>query len=101
MRWIQGLCVFFPLSALVLYLVFGEPRAMVIFGGFFQGITLPVIAAIAVFFRFRRCDPRLAPSRASDACLWIALVSITVVAIYATWDRLTSQIFPGLRVLFG
>ena len=51
------LCVFFPLARSRLYLVFGEPRGMVIFGGFFQGITLPVIAAIAVFFRYRRMRP--------------------------------------------
>jgi Mn2+/Fe2+ NRAMP family transporter len=99
-RWITALCVAFPLGALVLYLLFGEPRAMVIFGGFFQGITLPVIAAVAVFFRYRRCDPRLAPSRMSDLWLWAALVSITLVAIYATWERLTNQILPGLMTLF-
>ena len=74
---------------------------MVIFGGFFQGITLPVIAAIAVYFRYKRCDPRLAPSRLSDLFLWAALVSITLVAIYATWDKLTNQILPGLTSLFG
>ena len=100
-RWIRRLCIAFPLGALVLYLLFGEPRAMVIFGGFFQGITLPVIAAIAVFFRYRRCDPRLAPSRWSDLWLCAALLSITLVAMYASWERLTNQILPGLTALFA
>jgi polyferredoxin len=72
---------------------------MVIFGGFFQGITLPVIAGIAVFFRYRRTDPRLAPSRWSDLWLWLAFISITVVAIYASWERLANQIIPGLKGL--
>lgn len=100
-RWIQLFCILYPMGALSLYLIFGEPRAMVIFGGFFQGITLPVIAGIAIFFRYRRTDPRLAPSRISDAWLWIAFLSITVVAIYASWDRLLNQIIPGLKSVFG
>lgn len=99
-RWVRRFCVLYPLGALVLYLVFGEPRAMVVFGGFFQGITLPVIAGIAVFFRYRRCDPRLAPSKLADVWLWVAFVSITVVAVYASWERLTNQIIPGVMGLF-
>jgi Mn2+/Fe2+ NRAMP family transporter len=100
-RWITILCIAIPLGALALYLIFGEPRAMVIFGGFFQGITLPVITGIAVIFRYRRCDPRLAPSRVFDLWLWAAMVSITLVAIYATWERLSNQIIPDLMTLFG
>jgi Mn2+/Fe2+ NRAMP family transporter len=99
-KWIRRFCIVYPLGALALYLIFGEPRAMVIFGGFFQGITLPVIAGIAIFFRYRRTDPRLAPSRWSDLWLWLAFISITVVAIYASWERLANQIIPGLKGLF-
>jgi Mn2+/Fe2+ NRAMP family transporter len=100
-KWIRRLCVAFPLGALALYLIFGEPRAMVIFGGFFQGLTLPVISGIAIFFRYRRTDPRLAPSRASDVLLWVAFLSITVVALYASWGQLSSQIIPGLMKAVG
>ena len=96
-RWIRRLCVASTRSvALALYLFSASP-AMVIFGGFFQGITLPVIAAIAVSSGIRRSDPRLAPSRLSDVLLWAALISISVVAIYASWERLTSQILPGFQ----
>lgn len=98
--WIRLFCIAYPMGALLLYLIYGEPRAMVIFGGFFQGITLPVIAGIALFLRFKRVDSRLAPSRMSDALLWIAFVSITAVAIYATWDRLTNQIIPAFKSIF-
>jgi hypothetical protein len=74
---------------------------MVIFGGFFQGITLPVIAAVSVYLRYRKTDSRLAPSLFSDLALWIALVTITVFAGYASWDRLIHQIVPGILGLFG
>jgi hypothetical protein len=74
---------------------------MVVFGGFFQGITLPVIAAVSVYLRYRRNDPRVAPSKFSDICLWIALISISVVAVYASWNRLSNQIFPGILQFMG
>jgi manganese transport protein len=85
--WIRRCCVAFPIVGLMLYLGMGDPKAMVIFGGFFQAATLPVIAAATLYLRFRRTDPRLAPSRWSDACLWFAFLAISAVALYAvpTW----------------
>lgn len=91
-RWVRFFCVCYPLGALIVYLWFRQPQALVIFGGFFQGLTLPVIAAISLFFRYFRTDPRLAPSLLSDLCLWGAFVSMFLVAIYAVWD-LTTKIF--------
>jgi manganese transport protein len=101
-KWIRVFCIVYPLGALALYLIHGgQPVAMVVFGGFFQGLTLPVIAGIAVYFRYRKTDPRLAPSRVSDGFLWIALISITVVAVYAAWDKLANAIIPGIKNFFG
>ena len=68
---------------LLLYLLVGDPREMVIIGGFFQAATLPIISGAAVYLRYRRTDPRLAPSRFSDVFLWLAFVAITVVSLYA------------------
>jgi Mn2+/Fe2+ NRAMP family transporter len=87
-KWIRIFCIIYPLGALTLYLTHGEPVAMVVFGGFFQGVTLPVIAGIAIYFRYRKIDRRLAPSRTSDVFLWIAFLSITLVACYFTWQRI-------------
>jgi Mn2+/Fe2+ NRAMP family transporter len=85
--WIRRFCVLFPIGAMLLYLMFGEPRGMMIFGGFFQGITLPVIAAASVYLRYRKTDGRLRPSVISDIFLWAALVSLSVFAIYASWEK--------------
>lgn len=94
--WIRRFCVLYPLGALAMYLAVGEPRGMVIFGGFFQGITLPVIAAISLYLRYRKMDTRLKPSLLWDALLWIAFLSITVVALYASWERISHQILPSI-----
>ena len=94
--WVRRFCIIYPLIALTSYLLVGEPRAMVVFGGFFQGLTLPVVAGVGVYLRYRGTDPRLAPSRLSDICLWLAFISITIVALYASWDNLTNKIYPAL-----
>jgi len=82
-KWIRRCCVFYPMLGLVWYLWMRDPRAMTILGGFVQAATLPIIAAAAIFLRYRRLDQRLAPSRWSDLFLWLAFLSITAVALYA------------------
>jgi Mn2+/Fe2+ NRAMP family transporter len=95
--WTQIGCIFYPLLGLVLYLWRRDPKAMVIFGGFFQAATLPILAGAAVFLRYRRTDPRLAPSRFSDACLWLAFLSITAVALYAIPNWAMHDLLPALK----
>jgi hypothetical protein len=95
--WIRRFCIFYPALGLLLYLWIGDPKAMVIFGGFFQAATLPIIAASALYLRYRRTDSRLAPSRWADACLWIAFASITAVAIYAVGHWLLHDAWPVIR----
>ena len=95
--WTQICCVFYPLLGLVLYLWRRDPKAMVIFGGFFQAATLPILAGAALFLRYRRTDPRLAPSWWSDLCLWLAFLSITAVALYAIPNWATHDLWPAVK----
>lgn len=100
-RWITRFLIFYPLLALVLYLIFGDPALMVLLGGFAQAVTLPVISGAALYLRYRRTDPRLAPSRLTDVCVWLAFVLIAAAAIYSLprsiediWGALCSML-PG------
>jgi manganese transport protein len=93
---IRRFCIFYPCLALALYLTFPDPKGLVIFGGFAQAATLPIISGATLYLRYRRTDPRLAPSRAWDAALWLAVLSISLVAVYALgneavklWNTLT------------
>jgi Mn2+/Fe2+ NRAMP family transporter len=100
-RWIQFFCVFYPTLALGLYLIFGDPHLMVVFGGFAQAATLPVIGAATIYLRYRRVDRRLAPSKFVDLFLWIAVVAVTVVAIYAIYQKTVDDVWPWLSSLFS
>lgn len=96
-RMIRCLCVFYPMLALVLYLWVGEPRGMVVFGGFVQAATLPIISGATIYLRYKRTDPRLAPSKLSDLLLWFAVISITLVAGKAVWTWGETNIGPLLK----
>ncbi len=81
-RWIRRFSIFFPILALVLFYCFTDPKLMTVVGGFAQAVTLPMIAGVTVYFRYAKTDKRLAPSFAWDIMLWIAAISITIVASY-------------------
>jgi len=100
-RWVRRFCVFFPLLALTLYVIWKDPKLMVVIGGFFQAATLPIIAGAALYLRYFRLDPRLAPSRWSDALLWFAFLSITVVAVYAIPRWAMNDFWPAVSGWFG
>lgn len=100
-RWINRLCIFYPCLALILYLGVRDPKLMVIIGGFVQAATLPIISGAAIYLRYRRTDPRLKPSRWSDACLWFAFVTIAAVSLYAIPRWAQTELWPMLRGLLG
>jgi hypothetical protein len=87
--------------ALLLYFWQRDPKLMVIIGGFFQAATLPVISGAAVYLRYRRTDRRLAPSLASDVCLWLAFITISAVALYAIPYWVAHDFWPALRGWFA
>ena len=82
-KWIHRFSIFFPVIAISLFLLFSNPKAMTIVGGFAQAATLPMIAMSALYFRYKRIDHRLSPSKAWDIMLWIAVIMISIVAMYA------------------
>lgn len=87
-----------PVLALMLFLAFKEPKWMVVVGGFGQALTLPIIAAVTIYFRYRKLDRRIPPALFLDICMWIAFVAITLVAIYAMRDQY-GKMFPAKSVV--
>jgi Mn2+/Fe2+ NRAMP family transporter len=91
---IHWVSLLIPVLALFLFLAFKEPKWMVVVGGFGQALTLPMIAAVTIYFRYRKLDRRITPALFLDVCMWIAFVAITLVAIYAMRDQF-GKFFPS------
>ena len=45
-----------------------------------QAIMLPMLAFAALYFRYYKCDRRLAPGVAWDVCLWVTSAGMFVAA---------------------
>lgn len=100
-RVIHWVSLMIPVVALMLFLTFKEPRLMVVIGGFGQALTLPIITASTIYFRYRKLDQRLTPPRLIDVMLWIAFVSISFVAAYALYNQIITNIWPLIQRFLG
>src|SRR5207237_356736 len=94
-RVIHWVSLLVPVIALALFFAFGEPAFMVVVGGFAQAVTLPIISAATLYFRYRKLDRRLTPPLVLDIMLWLAFVSITAVAVVAVGKQVLPLFSPS------
>ncbi len=92
-RLITLLSGLFPMVCLLFFVLFSlvyeeDPAALVLLSGVMQAIMLPMLAAAALYFRYRRIDHRLAPSRLWDAFLWVSAAGMLVAGGWTLWSRL-------------
>jgi Mn2+/Fe2+ NRAMP family transporter len=85
MWWVRLFCVAFPILDFFLFVWIGNPLAMVTIGGIAQAMTLPLLAAAAVYLRYRRTDRRITPGKVWDAFLWVSLAGMTLAAGVGLW----------------
>lgn len=97
-RMIHWLSISIPVLALVLFLAFKEPKWMVVVGGFGQALMLPIISFATIYFRYRKMDRRMEPRRITDILMWIAAISITLVAGYALKTQVEKLVSPPVEV---
>ena len=86
-RWIRIFCIVFPLIFLASYAFFRAPKQLVLAGGFMGALMLPFLGLAALFFRYKRCDARLAPGRAWDIGLWISCIGMFITGGYALYSK--------------
>ncbi len=82
-RVIRFFCVVYPMAALLIYLMIGEPKGLVKLGGTAQALMLPLISGGILYLRQRDRDSRVAGTFFSDVLVWGAFFAITAVAAYS------------------
>lgn len=76
-----GICAWvIPAIWATLFLYMNSPAFMVFLGGIATVVILLIVVFAAMFFRYRRLDQRLLPTKVYDAALWLSVVSIVLVA---------------------
>jgi hypothetical protein len=55
---------------------------------------LPMLAAAALFFRYRRCLPALRPGRVWDVMLWVSAAAMLITGTWTVVDQLRGYFGP-------
>ena len=67
-----------------LFLWMDNPGLMVILGGTSTVVILLIVVFAALYFRYKRLDQRLLPTKAYDGWLLLSSIAITIVAVLST-----------------
>lgn len=86
--WIQLLCGTLPFMQLGVYMWSKDPVALVIISGMAQMFLLPLLGVAALYFRYRRCDPRIAPGKVWDLFLWISVFGMTLAGGWGVYAEI-------------
>lgn len=89
LKWIRILGVVFPCLGFALFMSLKDPIYMVTIGGVSQAITLPMLAGVAIFLRYRRTDQRIAPNQIWTVLLWVSLVAFTIAAAHGLYSSIS------------
>ncbi len=75
----------FLLVAIALFFP-SQPVVLVTVGAVAQAMTLPMIAAAALFLRYRKTDKRLVLPKWHDGLVWLAALCMWSVSLYQLWS---------------
>jgi Mn2+/Fe2+ NRAMP family transporter len=86
--WIQLLCGTLPFMQLGVYMWSKDPVALVIISGLAQAFLLPLLGVAALYFRYLRCDPRIAPGKVWDFCLWLSVFGMALAGGWGLYSEI-------------
>ncbi|MCE9606323.1 MAG: Nramp family divalent metal transporter [Planctomycetia bacterium] len=95
-RWIKILSAAFPFTNLIVYVISKDPVALVIIAGLAQAVLLPMLGVAGLYFRYKKCDPRIAPGKVWDFFLWLSVAGLAVAGgwgAYAETAKMAKQFF--------
>ena len=81
-----GICL--PIICVSCYIFFPKPVILVLVSGTMQAIMLPMIGFAVLYFRYKKCDSRLLPSKIWDACLWLSFGGFTIICVYQVYAKI-------------
>jgi len=86
--WTKFFCVLFSFLGFLFYAVLRAPVALVLAGGMMQATMLPILGFAALYYRYRRNDPRLPSSKIKDILLWVSVSGLLAAGVWAVASRL-------------
>jgi len=87
-RNVKIMCGILPAICALTSVLGFKPVVMVLLSGTMQSIMLPMVAAAAIYFRYKKSDRRVAPGRSWDWLLVISALGMLVAGFYAAYSKL-------------
>jgi len=78
-----------PLACVAAFLVFQAPVGLILAAGLAQLTMLPMLGFAAIWFRYRRTDPRLQPNRLWDAALILSFLALFITGAGGIYIKLS------------
>jgi Mn2+/Fe2+ NRAMP family transporter len=89
MRWI-GVCGgVLPLASLLFYVLFPNPIVLLTIGALMGALLLPLQSGAALWLQRHRMDPRVRPSMAANAFLWLTFLFQVLMTALVIWSVVT------------
>ena len=91
-RWVRILSGLFPILCLLIFIAFPAPAQLVLLSGVAQGVMLPMLAAAALYFRYRRGVDGLRPGQAWDVMLWLSALAMLITGAWTVIDKVSGYV---------
>jgi Mn2+/Fe2+ NRAMP family transporter len=98
-KWIRMFSGIFPMVCVLVYWVWPRPAVLILVAGSMQGIMLPMLAAVALYFRYKRIDARITPGRVWDFLLWASSLGMLITGTWTLWKLILAIIEAVLTYL--
>jgi len=85
---ISAFNIAFPLFCFTVYTFIPKPAQLVLLSGVMQAIMLPMLSIAALYYRYRRIDPRLRPGIWWDIGLWTSSFGMLIAGGYLFYAKL-------------
>ncbi|WP_207397041.1 Nramp family divalent metal transporter [Bremerella alba] len=87
-RTVSAFNIAFPLFCFMVYTFIPKPAQLVLLSGVMQAIMLPMLSFAALYYRYRRIDPRLRPGIWWDIGLWTSSFGMLIAGGYLFYAKL-------------
>ncbi len=89
---VRFFCGLLPVVCLVMYAFVRQPALLVLISGVVQAVMLPMLSGAALYFRYRRNDARIAPTRLWDTFLWLSALGMLVTGGWTLFDSIQTAL---------
>jgi manganese transport protein len=75
-------CLALPAASALVYFMFQQPVLLVLIGALGQGLMLPFLGGVALYFHHQRLQSTLESGMVWTFCLWLAALAMLLVGLY-------------------